>query len=139
MDLIEYSTGTSPTGALCEALAHGSANFSFDPQRSAAILWMVPGKALGTVEKIDVTESKRSSNTRDFFLDVAGIKAAYAWSHATKWTERFAWVLATESDFNAIRTWCEYVARNVVLSGTTAGVADSTVLTLALEQPTTQC
>src|SRR5258707_11282353 len=134
MELIEYSTGRSPTAVLFEALAQGKADFSFEPRTSSGIFWMVPQTPLEEVTDITVGPATTEVACKDLYIKHEGVRASSNWSQATDWTMRYAHLIVTGQNLDSITSCCRRIAHNVVLSGKIGGVPASTPLTLAIDQ-----
>jgi hypothetical protein len=135
MELIEQSTGRSPTAALCEAFSLKATNFSFNPAISTGIFWMVPESPLEKVTSVNIDRSVTDVLCRDLYVNNEGLSQAAHWSHATDWMTRFAHVMATGADWQQVHDRCRRVAQSISLSGMNGGVPGSTGLMLAIDQP----
>src|SRR5262245_36201509 len=69
MELVEQSVGRSPTGALCEALGRGRADFSFKPLRSCGVFWMVPERSLEKVVGVKVERAEIEGLYKDLYIN----------------------------------------------------------------------
>ena len=134
MELVEHSTGRSPTSTLCEALAQRKVDFSFPPRTSCGIFWMVPEVPLTEVTEIKVAHDATDPLCKDLFINQQGVMATPNWSQATDWLTRFAHVLAIGDNLDAVMNYCRAVAQSVTLSGNTSGAPASTPLKLAIDQ-----
>ncbi|MCU1264397.1 MAG: hypothetical protein JWM21_715, partial [Acidobacteria bacterium] len=134
MELVEYSTARSPTGALCEALAERKVDFSFVPRRSCGIFWMVPEVPLAEVTAVKVDRELTAPLCQDLYVNEEGIIATPNWTQATDWLTRFAHVLATGDNLDSVISRCREVAQNVILSGNTNAAPAATSLKLAADQ-----
>jgi len=134
MELIERSTGKSPTAALFEALASKAASFSFKPEISSGIYWMVPEWPLERVTAVSIDSSTTDGFFHDLYINDEGIREAANWSHATDWMTRLAHVMVTGANQQQIQDRCRRIAQSVSLSGTRNGIAGSTRLMLAIDQ-----
>jgi hypothetical protein len=133
MELIERSTGRSPTGALCEALAGGTPDFAFEPRRSCGIFWMIPEVPLPQVAEVVVEEELLKADwNEDVYINENGIKATPNWSRATDVIMRFAHVIASGGSIAEVLGRCREAAGRVRLVG--EGGADTTRLMLACDQ-----
>jgi len=134
MELVELSTGQSPTAVLCRAMADGSASFSFHPTHSCGLFWMLPQAPLTKVSKVTYSPVAAIPELRDLYINEEGIKATANWSQAKDWTTRFVHALATGSDLTRITSCCRRVADDIILSGERDGVPASTRLKLATDR-----
>lgn len=134
MELVEQSTGLSPTGALCEALAQRKANFSFQAQRSCGIFWMVPDRPLEKVTEVKVERTAIEGLYKDLYINDEGIRLAENWAEATDWLTRFVHIMATGENLEEIKGRCREVARRVTLTGSSDGRPASTQLKLVIDQ-----
>jgi hypothetical protein len=132
MELIGYSTGKSPTAALCEALALRTGNFSFKPAISAGIFWMVPEIPQERITKIEI-DPVVDMICRDLYVNTDGIRHSAHWSHAIDWMTRFAHVIATGADAHQIQDRCRCVTQAISLCGITDGTPMTTHLRLAID------
>jgi hypothetical protein len=133
MELIEYSTGRSPVGALCEALAQGKANFSFVPRQACGVFWLVPETVLEQVTHVEIEHAVTDALSEDLYVNQRGILGTPNWSHATDWMARFVHVLVSGSNLEFITNCCRDVAASVILSGSSNGRPMSTPLKLAID------
>lgn len=133
MELIEVSTGQSPTAALCKAMANGSPGFSFRPKHSCGLFWLVPKTPLTRVDKVTRGPGALLPELRDLYINEEGIKATANWSHASDWTTRFVHALAAGDDATQITSCCRRVADDIILFGERDGVPASTALKLAID------
>jgi hypothetical protein len=134
MELIERSTGRSPTGALCEALAGGTPDFAFEPRRSCGIFWMIPEVPLTDVTEVKVAHDATDALCMDLHVNRQGIIATPNWAQATDWLTRLAHVLAIGDNLDAVMERCRAVAQSVILSGNTSDTPAVTPLKLAVDQ-----
>ena len=134
MELVEHSTGRSPTGALCEALARRKVDFSFAPHTSCGIFWLVPETPLAEVTEVEVDHEVTEALCKDLYVNQEGIIATPNWIQATDWLTRFAHVLATGDNLDSVLSRCREVAQSVILSGKTSNTPASTSLKLAMDQ-----
>lgn len=134
MELIEQSTGRSPTSTLCEALAQGKADFSFAPRTSCGIFWMIPEVPLTEVTEVKVAHDATDALCKDLYVNQEGIIATPNWAQATDWLTRFAHVLAIGDNLDAVLERSRAVARSVILSGNTSETPAVTPLKLAIDQ-----
>jgi hypothetical protein len=132
MELVEHSTGLSPTAALCTAMA-GDSSCSFHPSVSCGLFWMVPQTPLSTVAEVTHSTQAPAPFIKDVYINDKGIKSTQDWSYASDWTTRFAHVLATGSNLVEITKHCRAVAHNIVLSGERNGTPATTRLKLAVD------
>ncbi|HKR11538.1 MAG TPA: hypothetical protein VJT15_05760 [Pyrinomonadaceae bacterium] len=134
MELVEHSTGRSPTSLLCEAMAQGTADFSFTPRTSCGIFWMIPETPLTTVTEVKVAHDATDAQCKDLYLNEQGILATQNWSQATDWMTRFAHVIAIGANLDAVLERSRAVAQSVILSGNTSDTPALTPLKLAIDQ-----
>jgi hypothetical protein len=134
MELIEHSTGRSPTGALCEALAQQKVEFKFVPQRSCGIFWLVPDVPLAEVTEVKVDRAVTDELCQDLYVNEEGIIATPNWTQATDSLTRFAHVMATGVNLDSVVNRCREVAQNVLLSGNRNATPASTSLKLVIDQ-----
>lgn len=132
MELVEHSTGRSPTAALCTAMTERT-GFSFHPSISCGLFWLVPQTPLTEVTNITHSTTAAMPFIKDVYINSKGIKSTPGWSHARDWTTRFVHVLATGSNLAEITKHCRDVARGIVLSGKRDGVSATTRLKLAID------
>jgi hypothetical protein len=134
MELIEHSTNHSPTAALCEALAQQKVDFSFAPQTSCGIFWLIPETPLTKVTEVTINRDVTDALTKDLYVNEEGILATPGWSEASDWLTRFAHVMATGKNVSGVINNCREVARNVTLTGYVNDTPTSTTLKLAIDQ-----
>ena len=134
MELVEHSTGHSPTATLCDALAQQKADFSFAPRTSCGIFWLVPETPLTKVTEVAVKRDVTDALSKDLYVNEEGIKATPNWSHASDWMTRLAHVMTTGDNRDHVFSRSREVARNVVLSGYVNDSFTSTLLKLAIDQ-----
>lgn len=134
MELIEHSTGKSPTGALCEAMALRTASFSFKPAISAGIFWMIPESPLERIIKVEIDRAVTDPTCQDIYVNDEGICQSADWSHAADWMTRFAHVMAIGDNHQQIQDRCRRVAQGIALSGIKNGAPKTTRLILAIDQ-----
>ncbi|MGB8506875.1 MAG: hypothetical protein WCD76_00585, partial [Pyrinomonadaceae bacterium] len=133
MELVEHSTGRSPTAVLCEALARREADFRFEPRGSCGIFWLIPQSVLEEVREVKVEGEAAEGLCEDLYVNVEGIKATANWKEASDWMTRFAHVMAKGRDLEEVKEKCREVARSVKLSGTAGGREATTRLKLAVD------
>lgn len=134
MELIEQSTGQSPTSILCEAMAQRKVDFSFVPRTSCGIFWMVPEVPLTEVSEVRVAHDATDALCKDLFINQQGIMATPNWAQATDWLTRFAHALVIGDNLHAVMEHCRAVAQDVILSGNRSDTPASTPLKLAVDQ-----
>jgi hypothetical protein len=133
MELVEQSTGRSPTRALCEALAGRGADFRFEPRGACGIFWMVPRQPLASVTHVEAAEP--GEGCAALYLNRAGITSTRNWSQATDWISRFAHVMAKGAGSEEVLARCREAARGVRLVGLGAdGRAAETTLRLSVDE-----
>lgn len=132
MELVEHSTGRSPTAALGMAMA-GSTSFVFDPRISCGLFWLVPEAPLTKVANVTRGITAAAPYIKDVYINSDGIISTPGWSHAHDWTTRFVHVLATGSNLAEITKHCREVAHEIVLSGERDGIPATTRLKLAID------
>jgi hypothetical protein len=133
MELVEHSTGHSPTAALCMAMADGTQSFLFHSGSSCGLFWLVPQTPLTRVTEVIYNVIAAVPAIKDVYINEEGIKATPNWSHASDWTTRFVHVLTTGSNLAEITGYCRRVANEIVLSGERDGVPATTRLKLAID------
>lgn len=133
MELVEQSTGRSPMGVLCDALAQGDADFSFAPRHSCGVFWMVPEMPMTEVTEIQEGRGPDGEPGEDLYINGKGIMATADWSEATDWITRFAHIMAAGDGLADVLVRCREVARGVKLSGRGGDGPASTRLKLALD------
>jgi len=134
MEIVEHSTGRSPTAALCEALAQQKVDFSFAPRNSCGIFWLIPETPLTQVTDVTVKRDVTDALSKDLYVSDEGIKATANWSQAGDWLTRFAHVMTTGENFDDAFNRCREVGRNVILSGSVNDTATSTSLKPSMDQ-----
>ena len=133
MELVEHSTGHSPTAALCDALGQQKADFSFSARTSCGIFWLVPETPLTKVTEVTVKRDVTDALSKDLYVNEEGIKATPNWSRANDWLTRLSHVMTTGNNLDDVFSRSREVARNVVLSGYVNETSTSTLLKLAIE------
>ena len=133
MELVEHSTGRSPTAALCEALAEQKVDFTFAPGNSCGIFWLLPETPLTNVTEVTVNRDVTDALSKDLYVSEEGIKATPSWSQASDWLTRFAHVMTTGKNFDEVLSRCSEVGRNVILSGHLNDTVTTTSLKAALD------
>ena len=133
MELVEHSTGRSPTAALCEALAEQKVDFTFAPGNSCGIFWLLPETPLTNVTEVTVNRDLTDALSKDLYVSEEGIKATPSWSQASDWLTRFAHVMTTGKNFDEVLSRCSEVGRNVILSGHLNDTVTTTSLKAALD------
>ena len=133
MELVEHSTGRSPTAALCEALAEQKVDFTFAPGNSCGIFWLLPETPLTNVTEVTVNRDVTDALSKDLYVSEDGIKATPSWSQASDWLTRFAHVMTTGKNLDEVLSRCSEVGRNVLLSGHLNDTVTTTSLKAALD------
>jgi|SRR6201996_5423602 len=134
MELVEGSTGRSPTAALCQALAHKAEDFSFVPERCCGLFWMVPQTPLPKVSQIDVPEEWRHTLNGHLYVNHEGIVGTPHWSHAADWLTRLVHVIVRGDDLDCVTKLCRQIAETIILSAPPGITPASTALKLAIDE-----
>jgi len=136
MELIERSTGNSPTGVLCRAIAGGAVNQdSFRVGLQSSIFWLVPERPLEKVDYIQVDWEAFDRKSVRLVLDEDTIRSATNWSCASDWTLRPAAVLASGNSLTELRAISQAVANAITIAtnGANGNPAQKSRLKLAVD------
>jgi hypothetical protein len=115
MELVEHSSGHSPTRQLCEALAGREAEFAFPGEKSCGIFWMIPQRPVAKVTRVEMAAAAGAGWCKDLYVNQGGILAAAGWARASDWLSRYAHVMVTGGGGQEVMQRCREVAQGVKL------------------------
>jgi hypothetical protein len=134
LDLVQISTGTSATGALCRALATQKSDFTFIAGTTCGIFWMVPQYPLSEVTGVTFEAVAKEHPGAQLYLDFKRIQDISNWTGAMNSMTRLAHVIAAGTDAESVLAICRTVASCVILHGMNGNVCTSTPLMLTIDR-----
>ena len=116
--LVDLACGRSLYENLFRAfLADSGEMTAMVPQKTAVLLFLVPGRPLQEITKISVPSEESAAEGVTLLVNEAALKKTRGWNGRLAWYARHATVIAAAEDPGVAYEWAVSQARSVVLEG----------------------